>query len=110
MASENPPDALLQPAETAGNLFRMETNISLMMAVIEQAGVPALRVAFTVAVIIFLLAGVFIFRRRHQFFDRDPDVENDMPVVRHNREEVILFVWSGITLVLIAILLQVWSA
>ena len=88
----------------------METNISLMMAVIEQAGVPALRVAFTVAVIIFLLAGVFIFRRRHQFFDRDPDVENDMPVVRHNREEVILFVWSGITLVLIAILLQVWSA
>ena len=81
-----------------------------MMAVIEQAGVPALRVAFTVAVIIFFLAGVFIWRRRHQFFDRDPDVENDVPVVRHNREEVILFVWSGMTLVLIAILYQVWSA
>ena len=78
-----------------------------MIAVIEQAGVPALRVAFTVAVIIFLFGGIFIFRRRHQFFDRDPNVENDVPVVRHNREEEILFVWSGLMLVLIAILYQV---
>jgi len=81
-----------------------------MMAVIEQAGVLALRVAFTIAVIVFFLAGSFIWRRRHQFFDRDPDVENDVPVVRHNREEVILFVWGGITLVLVSILFQVWSA
>ena len=88
----------------------MKHHISLTMAVIEQAGVPALRVAFTIAVIIFLLVGMFIFRRRHQFFDRDPEVENDVPVVRHNREETILFVWSGLTLVLIAILYQVWSA
>jgi hypothetical protein len=88
----------------------MKSNALLWIAVIEQAGVPALRVAFTVAVIILLFAGVFIWRRRHQFFDRDPDVENDVPVVRHNREEVILFVWSGMTLVLIAILYQVWSA
>jgi len=88
----------------------MGTNISLMMAVIEQAGVLALRVAFTIAVIVFFLAGSFIWRRRHQFFDRDPDVENDVPVVRHNREEVILFVWGGITLVLVSILFQVWSA
>ena len=81
-----------------------------MIAVIEQAGVPALRVAFTVAVIIFLFGGIFIFHRRHQFFDRDPNVENDVPVVRHNREEEILFVWSGLMLVLIAILYQVWRA
>jgi hypothetical protein len=88
----------------------MEINISLMIAVIEQAGVPALRVAFTVAVIIFLFAGVLLWRRRHQFFDRDPDVENDVPVVQHNRQELVTFVWSGMTLVLIAILDQVWSA
>ena len=88
----------------------MKINISLLPAVIEQAGVPALRVAFTVAVIVFLLAGAFIWRRRHQFFDRDPNIENDVTVVRHNREEAILFVWSGLTLVLIAILYQVWSA
>ena len=80
------------------------------LAVIEEAGIPALRIAFTIAVIVFLLGGISIFRRRHQFFDRDPNVENDVPVVRHNREEVILSVWSGMTLVLIYILFQVWSA
>ena len=80
------------------------------IAVIEQAGLPALRFAFSIAVLVFLVAGVLIFRRRHQFFDRDPNVENDVPAVRHNREEEILFVWSGLTLVLLGILYQVWSA
>ena len=88
----------------------MQPNSSLMIAVIEQAGVPALRVAFTLAAIVFLLAGVFIWRRRHQFFDPDQNVENDAPVVRHNRKEEILFVWTGLTLVLLGILYQVWSA
>ena len=88
----------------------MKPNISVMIPVIEQAGVPALRVAFTIAVIIFLLGGVLIFRWRHQFFDRDPSVENDVPEVRHDRMQEILMVWSGLTLVLIAILYQVWSA
>ena len=84
--------------------------VAAFIAVIEQQAVPALRVGFTLAVIIFLLAGVFIWRRRHQFFDRDPIVENDVPVVRHNREEEILLVWSGLTLVLLVILFEVSSA
>jgi hypothetical protein len=88
----------------------METNISVMMAVIEQAGVPALRVAFTTALIIVLFAGVLIWRRRHQLFDPDPEVENDAPVVRHNREEAILFIWGTMTLMLLSIVYEVWSA
>jgi hypothetical protein len=88
----------------------MQTNGYLVIAGIEQAGIPALRVAFTIAVTIFLLVGVFIFRRRHQFFDRDPNVENDFAVTRHNRLEEILFVWGGLTLVLLSILYQVWRA
>ena len=88
----------------------METNSSLILALIEQEGVPALRVVFTLAVIMFLFAGVLIWRGRHELFDRDPDVENDVPVVRHNREEAIIFVWSGLMLVLLAIFYQVWSA
>jgi len=84
--------------------------LSDFIAVIEQAGVPALRVGFTLAVIGFLLAGTFIWRLRHQFFDRDPNIENDVPVVRHNREEEIIFVWTGLMLVLLAILYQAWSA
>jgi hypothetical protein len=73
----------------------MNVPIIALMAVIEQAGVPALRVAFSIAVLGFLYGGVLIFRRRHQFFDRDPNVENDVPVVRHNRMEETLFVWGG---------------
>ena len=68
-----------------------------------------MRIAFTLAVIIFLFGGIFIFRRRHQFFDRDPNVEDDVPVIRRNREEAILFVWSGMMLVLLSILYQIWS-
>ena len=88
----------------------METNNSLVVALIEQLGVAALRLGFSVAVIVLLLAGVFIWRRRHQFFDRDSNVENDVPVVRHNREEESTFVWGGLMLVLFAILYQLWSA
>ena len=84
--------------------------VTRFIAVIEQAGVPALRIAFTIAVILFLSGGMVIFRRRHQLFERDPDVDNDVPVVRHNRMEEILFVWTGLMLVLIAILYQVWRA
>jgi hypothetical protein len=88
----------------------MKIDNLLIMAVVEQAGLPALRVVFTVAVLVFLSAGVFIWRRRHQFFDRDPNVEGDIPAVRHNREEVIVTVWAGLTLVLICVLFQVWRA
>jgi hypothetical protein len=88
----------------------MSANSFLMLAAIEHAGLPALRIAFTIAAIFFLYVGVFIFRRRHQFFDRDPSVENDVPVVRHIRAEVILFIWSALTLVLLSIVYQVWSA
>ena len=83
--------------------------IAFMATAIEQAGLPALRVAYTVAVFVFLYGGFVIFRRRHQFFDRDPNVDNDFAVVRHNRLEAILFVWGGLTLVLISILYQVWT-
>jgi len=81
--------------------------MTTFIALIEQAGLPALRVAFSIAALVFLYAGVLIFRRRHQFVDRDPNVENDFPVVRHNRLEQILFIWGGLTLVLISILYQV---
>jgi hypothetical protein len=84
--------------------------LSDFVAVIEQSGVLALRVGFSLAVIVFLLAGVFIWRRRHQLFDRDPNVENDIPAVRHNRVEEVVFVWSGLMLVLLSILHEVWSA
>jgi hypothetical protein len=106
----NPTNASKQSVGYAAKFLPMNANILILISAIEQAGVPALRVAFTSAVIIFLLIGAAIFRRRHQLFDRDPDVDNDVPVVRHNREEAILFVWGGMTLMLIAIMCAVWGA
>jgi hypothetical protein len=88
----------------------IDYHVITFVAVIEQVGVPALRVAFSIAVAVFLFAGILIFRRRHQLFDRDPNVDNDVPVVRHNRMEEILLVWAGLTIVLIFILIQVWLA
>ena len=87
----------------------MSANSFLILAAVEPAGLLPLRIAFTVAAVLFLYVGVFIFRRRHQFFDRDPSVENDVPAVRHIRVEVILFIWSALTLVLLSIVYQVWS-
>lgn len=84
--------------------------VTSSVAIIEQAGVPALHIGFTLALMVFVFAGILIWRRRHQFFDRDPDVDNDVPVVRRNREEEIILVRSGMTLVLLFILYQVWSA
>jgi hypothetical protein len=81
-----------------------------LIAVIQSAGVPALRVAFTITVVALAAADLLIFHKRHQLFDRDPNVENDVPVVRHNRVEEVVFVWSGMMLVLITILYQVWRA
>ena len=88
----------------------IDHQVIAFVVVIEQAGIPALRIAFSVAVAVFLAAGILIFRRRHQLFDRDPNVDNDVPVVRHNRMEEILLVWAGLTTVLIFILIQVWLA
>ena len=83
--------------------------VASFTAVIEQAGVPALRVAFTVAVVLLAGVGLFIFHKQHQFFDRDPNVENDGLAVRHNRIEEVVFVWTGLMLVLLSILFQIWK-
>jgi amino acid transporter len=84
------------------------TQVIPLFAAIEAAGIPALRVAFTLAVITFAAIGVFIFRRRHQFFDRDPGVENDFPAARHVRLENIIFVWGALMIVLFCIFVDVW--
>jgi hypothetical protein len=107
---KNPTHVSQQPIGSVSKLLQMQADIFVMISAIEQAGVPALRVAFTTAVTLFLLVGTFIFRKRHQLFDRDPSVENDLPAVQHNRLEEVLFVWGGLTLVLISILYQVWRA
>jgi hypothetical protein len=80
----------------------------LLLGVIESAGKPALRIGFTIPLILLIGAGVFIYRRRDQLFGRDPEIVNDTPVVRHNRVEEVVFVLGGLTLAVLSILYQLW--
>ena len=80
----------------------------LLLGVIESAGKPALRIGFTISLLLLIGVGVFIYRRRHQLFGRDPEVDNDIPVIRHNRLEEIVLVWGGLTLVVLSVLYQLW--
>jgi len=81
-----------------------------MLALINPVVLPALRIAATFFFIIYLLFGAYIFRNRHRFFDRDPDVDNDIPEVRHNRVEVVLIPWLVITTLILILLISFWLA
>ena len=54
-----------------------------MLALINPAALPALRIAATFFFLIYLLGGTYIFRNRHRFFDQDSNVDNDIPAVRN---------------------------
>jgi uncharacterized iron-regulated membrane protein len=81
-------------------------NTFAFLLAIEPAGVPVLRIAFTIALLLALGAGIVIYRRRDQLFGSDPQVVNDTPVVRHNRLEEVVFVLGGLTLAVLSVLYQ----
>jgi len=81
-----------------------------MLALINPAAVPALRIAATFFFIVYLLFGAYIFRNRHRFFGRDPNVENDNPAARHFRVEVVLIPWFSVTTLILVLLINFWLA
>jgi hypothetical protein len=78
-----------------------------MLALINSAALPALRIAATVFFIVYLLFGAYIFRNRHRFFDRDPNVINDIP---GPRIEVVTIPWLVITTLILVLLIIFWMA
>ena len=94
--------------------LNMKTLIALqvtpVIAAIEQAGVPALTGAFSIAALILVLVGIVIFRWRHRLFDRDPTVENDGREVRDDRIQLFVMVWGGLTTLIVGILIDVLRA
>ena len=81
-----------------------------MLALINPAALPALRIAATVFFLLYLAGGAYFFRHRHRFFDRDPRVQNDIPAVRHVRVELLLIPWFGITTLILILLIGLWLA
>ena len=82
--------------------------LAFLLNVIAPGGEPALRIAFTIALLLIFGAGAFIYRRRDQLFGRDPEVDGDTPVVRHNRMEEIVLVLGALAVVVVSILYQLW--
>jgi hypothetical protein len=85
------------------------TTLEIMIALINPAALPALRIAGALFIAIYLLAGAYFFRNRHRFFDRDPRVDGDNDATRHIRLEVVLIPWLAVTTVLIVEWLALWA-
>jgi hypothetical protein len=79
-----------------------------LLALINPAALPALRIAATVFFLLYLAGGAYFFRNRQRFFDRDPRIDNDIPAARHVRVEVVLIPWFGITTLILILLICLW--
>lgn len=80
-----------------------------MLTLIDPAALPALRIAGTFFLFINIIAGVYVFRNRHRFFGRDPEVRDDSPAARKVRIELILIPWFFLTAYLVVVLIELWS-
>jgi hypothetical protein len=78
------------------------------LALINPTALPALRIAGMIFLTINLCGGAYIFRNRHRFFDRDPNVDNDVAAVRHLRVEVMLVPWLAVTATILILLISFW--
>ena len=74
--------------------------LTSFIAMIQHAGAPALRIAFTIAVPAMSGVGLYTFQKPHQLFDQDPEVDTDTAVARHNRIEEVIFVYARMMLLL----------
>jgi len=79
-----------------------------MLGAINPVALPALRVAATFFLIVNMVGGSWIFRNRHRFFDRDPNVDEDIPAMRKLRVEVVMVPWIALTTLLAILLIYLW--
>ena len=86
------------------------TILKIMLALINPAALPALRIAATLFLLINLAGGTYIFRNRHRFFDQDSSVDDDIPAVRKLRIEVVMVPWLVLTTLLVVLLIYLWCA
>ena len=98
-------------SQANSNGFRSENeHIMDMLAQINPTVLPALRIAATFFFVVNLLGGAYIFRNRHRFFDRDPNVDNDIPAMRKLRVEVVMVPWAVLTTLILILLIGFWLA
>lgn len=67
---------------------------ALLAAARDHAdSVLALRIVFSIALAIVFFAGIYFFRNRKRFFDRDPEVKGDHYGARNLRLWQVILVW-----------------
>ena len=66
-----------------------------IVAVIHEhkESVLVLRIVFSILLVIVFLSGVYIFKNRRRFFDRDPNVAADHYGARNLRLWQVILVW-----------------
>ena len=83
--------------------------MNLILAVLDPAGLPTLRVAAIFFLVLNLLAGVYLYRNRRRFFYRDAEVDGDIDAVRWLRVIGVSVPWFVLTGRLTITLVQLWS-
>jgi len=81
---------------------------TMMLAAVNPSALPALRIAGGLFLIIYLLAGAYVFIHRRRLFGRDPRVDGDNETTRHMRMEVILIPLLAITTLLLVLWIGLW--
>ncbi len=68
--------------------------ISLLAAARDHAdSVVALRIVFSICLVIVFFVGIYFLRNRKRFFDRDPEVTGDHYGARNLRLWQVILVW-----------------
>jgi len=81
-----------------------------MLSLVNPAALTALRIAATFFFLVNLVGGTYLFRNSHRFFDRDPNVDGDIPAVRKMRVEVVMIPWFVLTTLVLFLLIGLWLA
>jgi hypothetical protein len=80
----------------------------IMMALINPAAVPALRVAGALFLVINLLAGAWAWHHRRQLFGPDSTAEGDRPASRQLQAIVLGIPWLFLTFRLLSEWVELW--
>jgi uncharacterized iron-regulated membrane protein len=81
-----------------------------MIATLNPEGLPALRVAGALFLIVNLLFGAWLWRHRRRFFGRDSAVPGDRPATRYLQVIALGVPWLFLTFRLLYVWVATWIA
>jgi hypothetical protein len=81
----------------------------MTIAPMQRTDLPGLLIALAITVILILTAARFVWHRRDALFGRDERGFMAASLIGNDREEIVVFLWTGLALVLITFLFQLSS-